>query len=161
LRSYKDRTFDIVYVIEALCYSTNKEVVFKEVRRVLKSNGYFIIFDGYRSSKKLSRDEEIACKLTEKSMAVQSFEIYKDVIQKAFKQHFVLDYEENLSKYVLPTMKRFEKLSKVYIKFPLISRLVTKILPMEFSANSIAGYFMPNLIEGKIAQYMVTVLKSS
>lgn len=161
LSMFKDSMFDTVYVIEALCYSTNKEQVFREVHRVLNKNGLFIIFDGYRNSKTLSSDEKIACNLTEKSMALQEFESYQSTIDKSLACGFIIDYEEDLSKYVLPTMKRFEKLSKAFFYFPPLSKLLAYLLPKEFVLNSIAGYLMPNLIESGIAKYMITVLKPS
>lgn len=163
LESCKNNEFDIVYAVEALCYSCTKETVFKEVNRVLNQNGYFIIFDGYKSSKKLDPTENLSCNLTEKSMAIETFEKYNEVLQKAITTGFTVDYEENLSQYVLPTMRRFERLSKIYFETPLaplLPKLLAKTLPKEFTLNSVAGYLMPTLIEDNIAKYMVTVLRS-
>ncbi len=47
LSRFENRSFDIVFVVEALCYSTDKDKVLAEVYRVLKKGGVFIIFDGY------------------------------------------------------------------------------------------------------------------
>ena len=70
--------FDVVFVVEALCYSTQKEKVLSEVFRVLKKGGKFIIFDGYlnKLEANLNEIEQKACKLTERGMAVSKFEIY-------------------------------------------------------------------------------------
>lgn len=40
LSQYQNGQFDIVFVVEALCYSQEKEKVLKEVYRVLKPGGY-------------------------------------------------------------------------------------------------------------------------
>src|SRR3989338_2696408 len=47
LKRFNDATFDVVFILEALCYSMRKETVLREVHRVLKDGGLFIVFDGY------------------------------------------------------------------------------------------------------------------
>ena len=46
LTEYKDKDIGLVFIIEALCYSQNKEKVLKEVYKILRPNGIFIIIDG-------------------------------------------------------------------------------------------------------------------
>ncbi len=159
LSTFNDIKFDVVYVVEALCYSTEKEKVLEQVSLVLNNVGLFIVFDGYRGSKVLSSDEELACKLTEKTMALQAFESYESFVQKAKETGFGIEFEEDLSKYVLPTMKRFEKLASIYFALPITAKLLNLLLPKEFVLNSVAGYLMPTLVENGIARYMVSVLK--
>ena len=111
LRLYKDGTFDIVFEIEAVCYSAEKEKIFAEVGRVLKGGGLFILFDGYRrrEKEKLTEDEAVARNLIEKGMALRELETYGSFLQKAEDAHFIKTEEEDLSDYVLPTMERLEK----------------------------------------------------
>src|SRR6185436_7663023 len=67
LSTYPDHSFEIVFVIEALCHSSDKLQVLKEVKRVLKRGGVFIIIDGYAKKDPVKRtvEENLASRLTE------------------------------------------------------------------------------------------------
>lgn len=159
LSRFEDGSMDIVFVVEALCYSTNKEVVLAEVSRVLKDGGLFIIFDGYRHTqrKTLTKTEMIACSLIEKGMALERFEEYDSFIEKA-RVHFEMYTEGDLSKFVLPTMYRFEKLAKRFFKRPVIAKVIALVLPNEFIYNAVSGYLMPEATKLGLFCYMQTVL---
>ncbi|PIN92818.1 hypothetical protein COU54_05380 [Candidatus Pacearchaeota archaeon CG10_big_fil_rev_8_21_14_0_10_31_24] len=159
LSTFKDSSIEIIFIVEALCYSTNKEKVLKEAYRVLKKSGFVIIFDGYSKKRILKNNEKIALKLVEKGMALEKFELYKDFIFKVEKSGFKIKFEEDVSKYTLPTMERFEKLAKKFLYFPFLAKLVCKILPKEFVYNVVSAYLMPDLIKKEIASYMITILK--
>jgi len=160
LRRYKDDEFDIVFVVEALCYSSNKEQVFREVKRILKPGGKFIIFDGYYlRNGPLTDEEAVGSALVEKTMAVTEFELYRKVTRAAQDEGFSIEYEEDVSIFVLPTMRRFERLANIFFKSSFVAKVLTLLLPKEFTYNAIAGYLMPTLIKDGIACYMITVLK--
>lgn len=159
LSRFKNETFDIVFVVEALCYSTDKNRVLAEVYRVLKKGGVFIVFDGYSSKKQLTDDEKIALKLAEKGMALEKFESYESFIGKAKKERFKIDFEENVSQFVLPTMERFEKKAASFFNRPKTAMLLSRILPKEFIYNTISGYLSTTLMSENICSYMITVLK--
>ncbi|MBI2356440.1 class I SAM-dependent methyltransferase [Candidatus Dojkabacteria bacterium] len=161
LDRYEDSSIDICFVVEALCYSTDKGAVLKEVRRVLKPGGIFIIFDGYlaKPEETLTEKGKLASKLTEIGMAVEKFEEYEDFNKTIKSSGLSILKEEDVSVFVLPTMKRFEKLAKAFFKIPPLAKLISKILPEEFTYNAISGYLMPALIEEGIASYVITILK--
>jgi ubiquinone/menaquinone biosynthesis C-methylase UbiE len=163
LSRYKSESFDIVFEIEALCYSQDKEKVFKEVKRVLKKGGVFILLDGYLKTprEKLSKNELQATQITEKGMAVPAFEVYQDVINKAKKAGFTLLEDEDVSKYILPTLKRFELLASFALILPIAAKLAVKILPQLFTYNTISGYLLPEFIKLNFGGYYITVLKKS
>jgi ubiquinone/menaquinone biosynthesis C-methylase UbiE len=48
LSQFEDNSYDIVFVIEALCYSKQKLEVLREVKKKLKENGIFIVFNAYK-----------------------------------------------------------------------------------------------------------------
>jgi ubiquinone/menaquinone biosynthesis C-methylase UbiE len=158
LKKFDNESFDIVFVIEALCHSTKKEKVLNEVYRVLRKGGYFIIFDGYQNKNNLSKNERTALKLTEIGMAVEKFESYDSFINKVKKDKFKIVLEEDASDYVLPTMNRFERLAKKFFNHPILAKLVVAITPKAFTYNSLSGYLMPNLMKDKITCYMITIL---
>lgn len=161
LSKFESEKFDIVFVVEALCYSMNKDKVLAEVYRVLKKNGVFIIFDGYSNKKtdQLSSDEIIASRLTEKGMAVEKFESYDSLINKVKENKFKIEFEENVSRFVIPTMDRFEKKAALFFKFPKLAKLSLQVFPKEFLYNAISGYLSSTLMRMNVCSYMITILK--
>jgi len=159
LSSFEDSSFSICFVVEALCYSVDKKTVLREVYRVLKKGGYFIVIDSYKSDKQLSSSEFTASRLTEKGMALDSFEKYSSFTKKAKDVGFVVELEEDVSKYVIPNMERLEKVAAHIFKHPHLAKTLVKILPNELVYNAISGYLMPSLIKGGVAKYYIDVLK--
>ncbi len=151
-------SFDLVFVVEALCHSDRKEKVLKEVNRVLKKNGFFIVIDAFIDKDKLNPEELMGKNLLEKGMNVPKFEKYKDFIFLLKKNNFNVIYEEDNSLNIMFSAKHFEKIAKIFISLPLfISSAMVKILPPEFTYNAISGYLMPDFLEMRIGKYMVIV----
>jgi len=162
LERYPDNHFDVVFVIEGLCYSERKDQVADEVWRVLRNGGIFIVFDGYlgRSESSLNTNEQLAKRLTERGMMVDTFERCEDVKEKILSAGFAVIHEEDVSKFVMPTLRRFEKLARrVVFAHPKMGRFVARLLPNEFTFNAVSAYLMPLLIELGVAKYAVLVVK--
>lgn len=158
LKEFKKETFDIIFIIEALCYSNNERKVFKEVYRILKPKGIMIIFDGYVT---LTNNNKIkaAQLLAAKGMAFKNFSIYEKTINLAEKERFKIKLSKDLSKEILPTLEKFEKSSSSYFKRPRLFRRLNRILPEKFTLNAVCGYLLPTLIRMNEASYYLTILK--
>ncbi len=146
-------------MIEALCHSTDKNKVFTEAWRVLKTDGIFIVIDGYSEKSQMTEDEKIALLLVVKGMALESFEYYDSIISKAKQNKFKVEFEEDVSKFVLPTMERFERKAAKFFRFSRLAKLAVKIFPKEFLYNTIAGYLSAILVKTGVCSYMITVFK--
>lgn len=158
LSKFPKEAFDLVFIIEALCHSGNKSKVLKEVYRVLKKDGYFIVIDAFIGKEKLNPDELLAKQLLEKGMRVAKFEGYKDFTNLLKEQGLRLVYEEDDSQNIIASAKNFERVVKYLIKLPrFLSGIIIKVLPNEFTYNAISGYLMPDFLELGIAKYMVSV----
>lgn len=160
LRKFSERQFDTIFIVEALCHSSQKEKVLEEVHRILRKGGVFIIFDGYlkKSYSALNKQERLAKKLTERALAVQNFEEYSSFLKKARAYHFTIE-EEDVSRFILPTLYRFENLAKIFFTYPFLAKLIIKIFPKEFTYNTISGLLMPTLIKLGVGGYFITILK--
>jgi ubiquinone/menaquinone biosynthesis C-methylase UbiE len=159
LSQFQDDSFDLVFVIESLCHSTNKEKVLNEVRRVLKNGGKFIIIDGYLNTLNTTKNEKTAIKLTAIGMALKKLEYYDSFVKNALKNKFKVISEENVIDFVLPTMEWFEFLAKCFFYYAWLGKLILKTFPNEFVYNAFPGYFLAELSKKKIFSYMITVLK--
>jgi len=162
LSRYPNDHFDVVFVIEGLCHSTQKGQVATEVWRALRNGGVFIVFDGYlgRSKSSLNVDERLAKRLTERGMMVDNFERYEDVWEEILRAGFGVVYKEDVSRFIVPTLRRFETLArKTIFAHPMLGRFVARLLPNEFAFNAVPAYLMPLLVEIGVAKYMILVVE--
>ncbi len=159
LSQFKDESLDLIYVIEALCHTTTPEIVFSQVHKKLRKDGLFVIFDGYYTNRSISPTEKIACELVEKSMAVNTFQNINDIVKITEREHFRIIEQTDLSKNVLPSMRKIERLAKHLFKHRVISKILSRVFPSEIFNNAIAGYLMPDLIEYGIATYYKLIIQ--
>lgn len=164
LSDYPKQSFDVIFVIEALCYSTNKTKVFSEVRKLLKDKGVFIIFDGFRGRREhlMTKEELFAIKLTEKGMLVPSFDYYEDFRKKLLKSGFKVLEEQDVSLLIIPTLKKFESQAKLYFTIPpLLLKMINRFLSPVFTNNIISGYLLATLEKLQISKYMILIVGRS
>lgn len=160
LDKIKDNSIDLVFVIEALCHSDNKNIVLELVRRKLKKNGLFIIFDAYTNKDTLTRSEKQILQSTERSMAVNSFENIKSFEQKIKESGFKTIHKQNLNNNIIPGLKRLKRISKTYFELPdLLFKTISTITGPIITQNSIAGYLLLSLILNSICVYELHILQ--
>lgn len=161
LSRYPDESFDVCFEIEALCYSHNKLHVLKEVKRVLRKGGVFISLDGWnnKSELELSIEEQLAKKISAKAMAVTDFEYYGDFLKCVNQSGLKLVESEDVSWYIMPSLRKLEVICGLLITFWPILRLLERIYGRVFSYNVIAGLLLPNSIEMGFGSYYITTLK--
>lgn len=162
LSQFADASFDLVYIIEALCHAHSKSTVIKEANRILRPGGLLIIFDGYsaKSSEAMTDDEHLAMRLTFASMMVQTEDHAYDRLQKTLRdEHFTIVKENNLSERVLPSMQRLEKKAATLFRHPRLARLATTLVGATVTGNAIAAYLMPVSVKSGLFQYWLTVAK--
>ena len=121
---FKDKSFDIVYSKGVLCHVENKQEIFKECYRVLKSNGILIINDWLSTTKgKWCHDMQQLIKLEGLPLYAETIEGYLEQLTKAnFKKvrYFNLSkeyatYNENIVK-ALKTPEKKEAFIQVFDK---------------------------------------------
>ena len=161
LSQFADSSFDLVFVIEALCYSQTKDVVVGEVSRILRPGGHFIIIDGYLGERTLTPDETVAARLTALGMAVEDFEPYQRLTNTLQSSRFKIVHEEDVSPYVIPTMMRFERLARLFFLQLWLARVTTHVLPEKFLYNAVSGWLMPELFREQVFKYWVTISKKT
>ena len=159
----EDNTFDLCFIIEGLCHSDNTKKVFEEVYRVLKPGGLFYIADGYagKSYKVMSKNERLAKRLVEIGMAVNEIKVYKDFVKLGIEAGFKIETEEDVSLEIIPTLRRFEKYAKAFLRLGPVAKLFLKILPDKFTWNILSGYLLPEVMNSGLGKYMITVFRKT
>jgi SAM-dependent methyltransferase len=161
LSALEDDAYDIAFVVEALCYSTNKLQVLREVKKKLKKDGLFIIIDGYRKDRAapLSPSESLMWDLIWKGFVIHKLECIKDV-ERDMREEYSIALAEDLTQYVLPSMVNHERKSRDIFSHPTFGRVVKKLWPYEFVKNIMVVYLLPTSIRRQIFCYYIHVLKN-
>jgi arsenite methyltransferase len=143
---FPDRSFDIVFAVECLCYSTKQpQAPLAEIFRILRPGGKLIVFDGYRKAKLATFDKELqmATCLTETSMAVQQgFLEIDNWLDIAKSIGFDIEKSEDLSFATLPNLERLKKISLKFLLSSWRAKVIAFLLPKYLVRNSIAGLLM-------------------
>jgi ubiquinone/menaquinone biosynthesis C-methylase UbiE len=160
LSQFEDNSYDVIFVIEALCYSTDKPRVLREVRKKLRDGGLFIIIDGYQRDRAepLSFSEEVMWRLIAKSLACETIERV-DVVENYMRKEFSVVVAQDLTELVAPSLFRFEPLARFYFSHPAIARAVNTFVPHDVAKNTIHILLMPISVERQIGCYYIHVLQ--
>lgn len=161
LKDIPSNSIDLVYAIETLCYSTNKSQIFKEVNRVLKKDGLFIIFDAYMAKPRneLSQIENLCATLIENGYYLDEFE-YIGNIEKYVKENGLEVVEARcLNKEALPSLENYKKRIDKLCKFGFLFRIACSLVPKEVTGNIVPVYFMEDAIKMGFAVYYKHVFK--
>jgi SAM-dependent methyltransferase len=160
LRQFNDNSFDIVFVIEALCYSTNKLHVLREVKRKLKEGGLFIVFDAYTRNRvnPLSPSEKLMWQLIFRGCALETFERVNDV-EDAMGNEFSIVTAQDLTPCVLPSLEMQESKARHYFNHPTIARAINKVVPFDVIKNLPMVLLMPTSVQRQIGCYYLHALK--
>lgn len=152
---FENDYFDLVFAVESVCYSEDIETLMKEVNRVLKKGGVFIIFDAFRTSdiENLSNILKEQVSLCEKAMAANRFHEISDWIKISKSNGFEITVNEDISAAVMPNLRRLYKGSKIFLKNKLLAKFIKLMMPSFLIKNSIAGITMPYSIMLKTHSY--------
>ena len=161
LSALEDDTYDVAFVVEALCYSTNKLQVFREVKKKLKKDGLFIVIDGYQKDRAapLSPSESLMWELIWKGFVIHKLEHIKDV-ESYMREGYSIVAAEDVTQYVLPSMIIHERKSHDVFSHPMFGRIVKKLWPYEFVKNIMVLYLLPISIRREIFCYYIHVLEN-
>lgn len=158
---FQNKSFDLVYEIEAVCNTQDTQKVLREIFRVLKSNGLFILFDGFRQSGFDELDSTLKeySKIVETSMALSNLSKIDYWIQIAQEIGFEVILQVDISFAIMPNLIRLQNLSKKYFKYRHFVKVTSFLLPKSLVMNSIAGLLMPFTFGGNAHGYYQIILR--
>lgn len=161
LSNFEDDSYDVIFIIEALCYSTNKKQVFSEVKKKLRRNGILIVFDFYgcAQARSLSPSEEVMWDLNCKGVAANRFECVTDV-ERSMRELFSVVTAKNLSECILPSYERQEALVRFYFSHPTFAQVLNAFVPFDVLKNAIVVLLVPTSLRRKIQCYYLHVLRN-
>ncbi len=161
LSEIADHTIDLVYGIETLCYSVEKEKVFQEVQRILKKDGFFVLFDGYANKKRdtLNALEKEVTLFTERGWMLSCFEYVHHLDYYARSHDFSILRKENMKKKLQAHVDSYKnRLDRVF-QHKWFCKLAFSFLPKEILGNFASVYFLSNGIRSDLFCYYLHVFQ--
>jgi ubiquinone/menaquinone biosynthesis C-methylase UbiE len=160
LSIFKDESYDIAFVIEALCHSTNKPQALREVKKKLRPGGTFVVIDVYQNDRAtpLSQAEDLMWKLITRGAASEPFERVNDV-ETYMREDYSMIVTANLSPFVLPTFKRQKAMVRYYFSRPFFAKAINRFVPLEVTKNFIVVLLLPTSVTREILCYYLHILK--
>jgi sterol 24-C-methyltransferase len=152
---YADASFDHVFAIEAFCYATDLERAFAEIFRVLRPGGSVTFFDGYliRKPQTFSADEALAAELVAKGVALESFQLVDEMVEKARGAGLALRAVTDFDAEIMPNLRKLARLTGAIIRFPWLGRrALARRHPMR-SRNVLTGYLLHSTVYLGITVY--------
>ena len=160
LSDFADNTFDVIYGIETLCCCSDKDPAFREFNRVLKPGGHFIVYD-YETPERLEtydRTVQRGIALTTKPAAAALIESAEEWMEHFKASNFKPESITDLTKELLPDMKRLEKLAKRVMDSKTKAKLTFGVLPELLSSNILVGYISYDCLNEGFIRYKEWIL---
>lgn len=160
LSQFEDEHFDLVFAVETICHALDLGKVLLEMNRILKPNGIFLVFDGYRNGfENLDEQLKKAVEYTERAMAVPRFLAHDEFLEAAEKVHFHHESSENLSEQIMPNLVRLSDRAKAFFRLKPLAKLMKAALPAGLVTNAIAGLLMSVTVTVDAHRYHKTIFK--
>ena len=160
--NFRDSQFDLVFIIESLCYATDMRQALSEIHRVLKSGGRLIVIAGFRkaSLENFGAEIQTAALLVEKTMAVSKGMVIDEWTSLAHNVNFNVLTVRDASGEIMPNLIRFHMLAKAYFKFLPMSKSFAKITGSSYLiGNTIAGLLLPYTVSSSVHGYYIVTLE--
>lgn len=161
LSCISNASIDVVFAIETICYSTQKNKLFELLYQKLKPNGILIIFDGYSCKKRCnySQVERFCLDILENAYHIDQFEYDKDVEHTLKKAGFSNILVKNLDKYANPYFLDIEKRIEHFCSFGILLKIALKFVSTEITGSMVPGYILGEMVRSKIVCYKLHVLE--
>lgn len=156
------QSFDYIFEVESICHTLDVRRTLENIYRVLRPNGYFTLFDGFRIQKMeaLNQDERTARFLVEKTLGVQQGILIDDFRAIAESVGFKVVVCDNLSQNIMPNLKRLQKIQQFFFPTAFHLKAARVLLPKYLARNTIAALLMPILVDtGVQGYYRLTLVK--
>jgi ubiquinone/menaquinone biosynthesis C-methylase UbiE len=160
LSQFENNSYDIVFVIEALCYSKQKLEVLREVKKKLKEKGIFIVFDAYKRDRATpqSPSEKTMWDLVVRGSALDTFEKVDDV-ERAMEKEYSVVLSKDLTPYVLPSLDGQEAKVRHYFNHPMVAKVINKVVSFDAIKHLPMVLLIPTSVRRHIGCYYLHVLQ--
>ncbi len=139
---FADESFDVIYGIETLVHLTHKEPVLREIRRVLKPNGVFVVFD-YALSRRFEEftpETQTAIALISKGGNAAMIESVEEWETHFANAGFSVVEADDLTREIMPDLKRLQHKAAHIMDHKFRARVIFRMMPKQYVTNILLGW---------------------
>lgn len=155
MRAIESESVNVVFGIETVVHSSDKDKVFKEVARILKPKGIFILYD-YATQKAFSeypKDFQTVIELISKCGACALIESDDEWEEHFSKNGFERVSKQDLGKKTLPDLHRLGLTARRVFDHDRRIKLVFGLLPKTLTNNALIAYLAEDCVKEDIFYY--------
>ena len=163
LSQIADNSMDVAFAFETVVHNTDKEKIYREVRRVLKPGGVMIIYDYALSASFSTFDAHTqkAIALISKGCASAMIESLDELNSHYTNSGLTIERVTDFSDETLPDLRRLERKGAKIMNHPTLAKLMFALLPEQFVTNIIVGYLGYDSCKSGVITYQEWILRKS
>ena len=157
----EDNSIDLVFGIETIVHCSNKDKVFKEVNRILKPNGIFIVYD-YALVKEFDEYQEYektAIELISKCGASALIESDSTWDKYFLNNNFEKISKKDFGQKIIPDLHRLSIISEKIMNHDKRIKISFGLLPTTLTNNILIGYIGEEVYKEGIGLYNEWIYK--
>lgn len=141
---HPDESFDLVFVVEGLCHAFDVAGALREVHRVLRPGGRFVVMEPFRRPGfELARPSvQYAARLVEASFAIDSFPAVDAWLELARETGFAVLETEDHTAAVMPNLRELHARAMWWRRLTWGSARLRRLMPF-LMRNAVACLLMP------------------
>lgn len=154
-------SIDIIYAIETLCYAENVEKVLLEAYRVLKKDGFLIVFDAYRKKPEsyYSATELLFLKTIEDGFRLKQFHNINHFNQAIRQSGFSCMKELDLKRYTIGYLNNVSARIEKYLRLGILLKIFLQLFPDDVLSGMKAGFLIEDSVKYNLTTYKLHILK--
>lgn len=149
---FGDRSFDVVWGLESVCYAVRKQEFVREAYRILKDNGRLVIADGLRNRSEFTAEEWKVVVTCLNGWSVPNLATAAELLSYMTDAGFPQTDYRDISRFTLPSAKYMHHTALLTYPLQKISRLL-RIRNEVQNANYLAGLHQYSLMKQGISGY--------
>ncbi len=164
LTAWKDHSLDVVFDVEAGCYSDTPERLrasFAELRRVLGPGGLFVTFGWCRTNgfEALDRRTRLAAELVERAWVVRQFPVERSWDETALEAGFTPRQRRDLRAASMPSVVRLYRQARIfYQSLASPAKPLVRALMRPSTHNAVSAFMLPHTYGLNAIEYRMNVL---
>jgi len=150
---FADNTFDVVWAVESSCYAPDKIDFLKEAFRILKPGGKLVVADFFNNDVIPDIANDTLMKKWVKTWAIHSYAGVNEFFQKMEIAGFTDRKQKDVTRNVLPTIKRLYAASKIGLPVTYIG-MALGMRNKRQTLNTWSSYYQYKAYKKNLWKYM-------
>lgn len=154
---------DLIFGIETFCYSNDLNRLMASIKSRLNPGGLFIMFDAFRTDKKMPLEIYKAYRWSCWGWSLNQFHSLQDFKLSSVENKFEWIIENDLTSGILSNLEAYCELNTRMIRFGALMRFLNriKLLPLGILKHMMSGVFGYHLAKDGYISYRMYVLRKT